>query len=194
MLGLSRLINRGDNMLSQDERYQQFVNDFTTTLYYLNSKDPFSDYIFLCVGSDKIIGDAYGPLVGEKLKELFKNTYQNIKVVGTLEEPVSAIRLNEIIKEIYDTHRNPCIIAIDSALSGKEEVGSIFVSNTKMQCGKGIHKSAILVGDISIKAVVAKDYKISKYNFNALQNTSLGPILKLAELTSSGIYNVIKYH
>ncbi len=172
-------------MISQNEKYNNFVNEFSSILYNLKMDIPFSDYIFLCVGSDKIIGDSYGPLVGEKLKEAFHNKYHNIEVYGTLEAPVSAINLEQKVKEIYNRYQHPCIIAIDSALGAQDKIGSILVSNTKMQCGKGAGKKMVFVGDISIKGVVAKDYKIPKYNFSTLQNTPLGGVIKLANITAN---------
>lgn len=185
---------RGDEMVSQDQRYQAFINDFSTCMYNLPKEQTYSDYIFLCVGSDKIIGDSYGPLVGEKLEERLKNRYQNIKIFGTLENPVLATNLNQTIEKINKEYKNPCIIAIDSALSQKDIIGSVLVSNAKMQCGKGTNKKMNLVGDISIKGVVAKDYRMPKYNFSSLQNTPLGSVLKLADITAEGIYNAIKYN
>lgn len=172
-------------MLSQNDKYNNFVNEFSNKLYNLKMDNPFSNYIFLCVGSDKIIGDSYGPLVGGKLKASFKNMYNNIEIYGTLEEPISAINLESKVKEIYKKYLNPCIIAIDSALGSQERIGTIVVSNTKMQCGKGTAKNMLYVGDISVKAIVGRNYKIPKYNFSTLQNTSLGEVMKLADITAN---------
>lgn len=180
-------------MLIADEVYNTFVNEFSSKIYNLKSDIPFSNYIFLCVGSDKITGDAFGPIVGDNLEKLLKKFYNNIKVIGTLEKPVSGINLEEQVNKIYQSYKNPCIIAIDAALSKKEDIGKIIVTNTKMKFAKGVGKKNIEVGDISIKGIVAKDYKIPKYNFNELQNTSLNIVMKLAKTTSDGIYNVIKY-
>ncbi len=180
-------------MLAKNDIYNCFVNDFSSRIYNLKSEKPFSDYIFLCVGSDKIIGDAFGPIVGEKLEKLFRNLYNNIKVVGTLENPVSGGNLENEVEKIYSVYENPCIIAVDAALSNKNDIGKIIVTNSKMKFGKGTNKKMVEVGDISIKGVVAKDHKIPKYNFSELQNTSLNIVIKLANITSEGIYNVIKY-
>lgn len=180
-------------MFVQGELYNNFVNDFSNQLYNLKNDSYFSDYIFLCVGSDKVTGDTFGPIVGQHLEDLFKGKYQNIKIIGTLDEPVSAINVDTVVEKIYKEHKNPCVIAIDSALAQTKEIGKIIVSNSKMQFGKGTNRKPIAAGDISIKGVVAKDYKIPRYNFNQLQNTSLGLVMNLANVTSNGIYDVIKY-
>lgn len=180
-------------MFTKDVQYNNFVNDFSSKLYNLKSETPFTDYIFLCVGSDRITGDAYGPLVGENLKKLFKNFYKNVRVVGTLENPVSGSNLEKEVENIINTYKNPCIIAVDAAFSKKEDIGKIVVSNSKIKFGKGTNKKMIEVGDISIKGIVARDYNIPRYNFKELQNTSLNIVINLANITADGIYNVIKY-
>lgn len=183
----------GDTMLGKEELYNNFISDFSTKIYNLKSDEPFSDYIFLCVGSDKVTGDAFGPLVGDKLQKLFKNYYNNISVEGTLENTISATNIEGKVKDIYNKYKKPCIIAIDSALSNKEDIGKIIVTDTKMRLGKGTNKRMLAVGDISIKGIVAQDYKIARYNFSTLQNTSLNLVMKLANVTADGIYNVVKY-
>lgn len=180
-------------MLAGEELYNNFVSDFSTKIYNLKSDKPFSDYIFLCVGSDKVTGDAFGPLVGEKLNTLFKNFYNNIYVFGTLENTICGTNLEKRLQDIYQNYKNPCIIAIDSALSNKDDIGKIVVTDQKMRLGKGVGKNIILAGNISIKGVVARDYKIPKYNFSSLQNTSLNLVMKLANIAADGIYSVVKY-
>lgn len=180
-------------MLYNQEQYSNFIKEFTEHLYLLKSDIPYTHYIFLCVGSDKVIGDCFGPIVGQNLEEKFKNTFNNIKIIGTLEKPISAINIEEEITKIYKLYENPCIIAIDSALSKEKDVGKIIVSNEKLHFAKSVRSKGIQAGDISIKGIVARDYKISRYNFNALQNTSLSVVIKLANIVSDGICNVIKY-
>lgn len=180
-------------MLAKEEIYNNFINDFTNKICNLKSDKPFSDYIFLCVGSDKITGDSFGPIVGSNLENLFKNFYNNIEIIGTLEKPVSGANLQIEVNKIYNRYENPCIIAIDAALSQKENIGKIIVTDSKMKFGKGTYKQIMEIGNISIKGIVARDHKIPKYNFNELQTTSLNIVMKLANITSEGIYNVIKY-
>ena len=57
---------------------------------------------------------------------------------------------------------------------------------------KAFDKNKIEIGDISIKTVVAKDYKIPRYNFKALQNISLNGVMTLSNIVSEGIIEVIK--
>ena len=46
----------------------KFVQDLQKNIYqYRNQK--FSDVVILCIGTNKLIGDSIGPIVGQKLKE-----------------------------------------------------------------------------------------------------------------------------
>lgn len=180
-------------MLVRKQDYNNFVADFSSKLYNLREEKEYSEYIFLCVGSDKITGDAFGPLVGRKLKTLFSDYYQNVSVRGTLEETICATNIEAEIEKIQKECGNPCIIAIDSAFGSKEYVGKIMVSNQKMNFGKGIRKKVVEIGEISIKGIVAVDSKLPKYNYHILQNTSLNIVVNLAEITADGIYQVMKY-
>ena len=85
------------------------------------------------------------------------------------------------------------IIVIDAALSNKENIGKIFITNTKTILGKSLDKNKIEVGDISIKAVVAKNHKMPNYNFKVLQNISLNVVMTLADIVAEGITKTIKY-
>lgn len=175
------------------QEYEDFVSDFTNKIYNLKTDEPFSDYIFLCVGSDKITGDAFGPLVGKQLDEILQNYYNNIHIIGTLAEPVNANNLDTTVQKIKDNYKRPCIIVIDSALSKEEDVGKIFVANRTTKLAIGTGRNSIEIGDMSIKGVVAKNHRNSRQNFYELQNTSLNLVVKLADITSKGIYETIKY-
>lgn len=169
---------------------EKFINDFSYTFYKAKSQKEYSEVTFLCVGTDRITGDCFGPLVGSKLIELLKEcNYSNINVYGSLEQNLSYENINKIIKSI---NNESIIIVIDAALSKKENIGKIFVSNGKTILGKSLERDKIEIGDISIKSVVAKDYKIAKCNFKALQNISLNVVNTLANIVSEGIFEVIK--
>ena len=56
--------------------------------------------IFVCVGTDRIIGDSLGPIVGSLLQDRIPN-----KVYGTVEYPVHALNVNEIGKTIKEKRK-----------------------------------------------------------------------------------------
>lgn len=184
------------NLLHEEDECEDikniFINDFSRYLY--EERKMYFETVFLCIGTDRIIGDSLGPIVGTMLQEkLEKYNFFNISIYGTLQENICYTNIQDVLKVINKKHKNACIIVIDAALSHEDNIGKIFVSKEKMILGKGLSKQKIEVGDISIKAVVGKNYKLSKYNFSSLQNISLNVVIRLAQLISDGIYETIKY-
>jgi len=173
---------------------EKFINDFGSKLYTKKREKNYSELVFLCIGTDRITGDCFGPLVGSRLIENLKEyNIFNINIYGNLENPINHENINQKINQINKKHQNACIIVIDAALSKKENIGNIYVTNEKTILGKVLNKNKFEIGDISIKAVVGRDLKMPKYNFIVLQNISLYKVMKLADTVSNGICEVIKY-
>ncbi len=175
-------------MTFKEEIYNNFVCDFSNNLRQKIQDIEISKLIFLCIGTNRVIGDCFGPLVGSKLKHFFSQE-ENIEVIGDIENIVSIKNVYSIINQIQK--QEAFVIAIDAALSCNNKIGTIIVNQNKMNIGSGINKRNLYIGDISIKGIVAKDFKNPKRNFNALQNMPLSIIIDMAECVSTGIYNVI---
>ena len=177
-------------MLPKKELYNKFVIDFATKLKKQVQENEYDKVVFFCVGTDRITGDSFGPIVGYKLKYLFKDI-EEVEVYGHLDENICANNANRIINYIRSKYKKPFIIAIDSAISKKENIGKIVVENNGMYLGKALNKKINYIGDISIKGIVSQNVNVPQYNFKLLQNTSLSLVMNLADVVSSGIYNVI---
>ena len=175
-------------MTFKEEIYNNFVCDFSNNLRQKIQDIEISKLIFLCIGTNRVIGDCFGPLVGSKLKHFFSQE-ENIEVIGDIENIVSLKNVYSIINQIQE--QEAFVIAIDAALSCNNKIGTIIVNQNKMNIGSGINKRNLYIGDISIKGIVAKDFKNPKHNFNTLQNMPLSVIIDMAECVSTGIYNVI---
>ena len=161
------------------DKYNEFVQILNRKLKIEKNKK----IIFLCVGSNKIIGDSFGPEVGSKLSEKFMYNEniqnKNIKIVGNMLNPICRKNLKNtinIVNKIQDRY----LILIDSAVSQ-----NIIFGNS---LGSGIYA----IGDISIKAGVCNDQNNAKRNFHQLQNVSKGLINELSDIVSKGIYDVLK--
>ena len=50
----------------KDVKYNKFICDFYNELKKFNNE--YSKFIFLCIGTDRMTGDCFGPLVGSKIK------------------------------------------------------------------------------------------------------------------------------
>ena len=159
-------------MTFKEELYNNFVQDFSIVLREKIRDLEISKLIFLCIGTDRVIGDSFGPLVGYKLKNLFKDE-ENIKVIGTLNNIICIHNILKTINEINNTYPESFLIAIDAALSNKNDIGEIMVSNNSINVRSCFGKNNIQVGDMSIKGVVSRMMKNPKYNFRLLQNTPL---------------------
>ena len=174
----------------KSEIYDEFVRDFSTILRSKIENLEISKLIFLCIGTDKIIGDSFGPLVGYKLNKLFYSE-SNIEVIGNLKNIVNACNIMQIIDKIKNTYENPFLIAIDSAISNRTQIGRIIVSGSKMNVSSFFMQNKLYVGDVSIKGVVSRNYNNPKMNYKSLQNVPLSIIMNMADYVAQGIYNLI---
>ena len=170
--------------MNLEEVYDSFVSDLSTILREKLRDLELSKIIFLCIGTDKVIGDSFGPLVGYKLEKLFRRE-ENIEIIGTLKSIVCMQNISSILANIKNTYKEPFLIAIDAALSNNKEIGKIIVSKEKLNIGGAFGRRNILVGDISIKGIISRDFGNPKYNFKILQNTSLGLVVNMADIVAS---------
>lgn len=107
--------------------------------------------VFCCIGTDRSTGDALGPLVGEYLSQYHSFPY---KVVGTLEQPLHALNLQENLDQLQQSTQTPYIVAIDACLGDNTKVGEIILQNGPLLPGKAVKKELPPIGDISIKGIV----------------------------------------
>lgn len=179
-------------MVSQKSKiqYNKFICEFYRGLNQKNRS--FSDLIFLCIGTDRITGDCFGPIVGDKLQKNMRNITINTSIYGSLEEPIVESNLKRKINEIYIKYDSPFVVAIDAALSKEENIGKIFVMNESLKLGKGLEKNIAQIGNISIKGVVGRKERNKKKNMEILQNTSLNTVMNLADIVSEGIMEVLE--
>jgi len=177
-------------MTFKEELYNNFVRDFSIVLREKIRDLEISKLIFLCIGTDRVIGDSFGPLVGYRLKDIFKNE-ENIKVIGNLDNIICAHNVSKIIRDISNAYPESFLIAIDAALSNRNNIGKVVVSKNRLNVGSSFNKNNIYVGDMSIKGIVSKNLNNPKYNFKLLQNTPLNLVMNMADSVAQGICDVI---
>lgn len=137
--------------------------------------------VLLCIGTDKIIGDCFGPLVGYNLKKYENN---NFFIEGDLDKIICATNIINRINEVYKKYSNPFIIAIDSCLSHLYNEGDIIISSRGLRPGSCLNKNFKEIGDMSIKGVVGK---YSKENYDNLNNVRLKTVIDMANIVSEEI-------
>ena len=143
---------------------------------------PEQTLIFLCIGSDRATGDSLGPIIGYKLKQ---RRLSSAYVYGTLENPVHAKNLGDIIREIHDTFDQPFIIAIDASLGRASHIGYFTLGEGSLKPGAGVGKELPQVGNLYVTGIV----NLSGFLENSLlQTTRLHTVMDLADKISMGIF------
>ena len=157
--------------------------DFKHYMKWIKSGlDVDSKVVFFCIGTDRVIGDSLGPIIGSLLIDKFGSEV----VYGDLFNNVTYENIISTLDKINSKYENPYIVAVDAALSSSENIGKIFVDDG-INFGDSLGKEIDKVGDLGIKVVVGKDYNNPNLNFNVLQNIPLSKILKLSKKTFEGI-------
>lgn len=136
--------------------------------------------IITCIGSDLVLGDSLGPLVGTMLIKKKVAAY----VYGTLNAPITAKEIVCAKTHLKMLHPESFIIAIDAAVGNTEDIGLIKVSDKGLKPGLGVDKNLGVIGDCSIIGVVAGK---SLQNYNLFNLTRLNLIYKMAEKIASGV-------
>lgn len=152
--------------------------------YYNNS---YSDLIIVCIGSDRSTGDSLGPLVGYNLSRRL-GIYDDIHVLGTLNDPVHAKNLDDNIAYINKNFNNPFIVAIDACLGPLKKVGLINISNRSLRPGSGVNKVLPEIGDLSILGIVNTSGFMEHL---VLQSTRLSLVMELSNIISSSFVTCI---
>lgn len=148
---------------------------------------PWSELVFLCIGSDRITGDSLGPLVGHLLS---RHLWQRSFIYGTLDEPVHALNLAARLESIKKKHPSALIVAVDASLGSQQHVGFITVGVGPIHPGAGVRKELPDVGDIFITGIINASGSLEHF---LLQTTRLSTVISMADSISRGILSAFSY-
>ena len=136
------------------------------------------DYTFVCIGTNRIISDSFGPRVGKKLKQVFYKN-ENINVYGTMENPIHLKNVEYFLKKMENKNQ---IILIDSAIGRKEDIGNTYVNRGGMEIGKAFNHSIYIPANINIKTVIgAKEY-MPNYSIYQIEQISNKVAYKIVQI------------
>lgn len=138
------------------------------------------EVVVLCIGTDRSTGDCLGPLIGTRLHQYRDDG----SIYGTLNAPVHALNLVDMIDTIKTRYSNPFIIAVDASLGKADRVGYVNVKEGVLYPGTALKKSLPAVGDIHISGIVNVGGFMEHL---VLQNTRLGLVYQMAEVIARGI-------
>ena len=101
----------GKNITHFRECFKSLIND---------------DIVFACIGTDAVILDSLGPMVGTMLKK--RNP--NLNIYGTLDDPITGLNIRSKTKTIKKNHPNAIIIAIDACMvCDIEDIHDVYLLN-----------------------------------------------------------------
>ena len=147
--------------------------------------------VVLCIGNDQSTGDALGPLVGTLLMRRKAGRLPQVRVFGTLDEPVNTCNCASVVEAIYRFHAGCALIAVDAALGRRENIGTITVGLGPLQPAAWSDKKLPQVGDVFVIGTVCDNPNGFLPHF-VLQTTPLGLVLRMAEVIASGLSNGIR--
>lgn len=168
------------NVLYFDSQCPHALNSFSESLRNLinSRKKKNQELIFLCIGTDKVMGDCLGPILGYRLKR--NGCKENI--YGDLDFPVHAQNIKTVVKDIKKKHPRAFVIAIDASLGLKSHVGFITLGTGALYPGAGVGKELPKVGNVYITGIVNSS---STQDF--FDNTRLNIVMNLADTIYEGI-------
>ena len=140
--------------------------------------------VVLCIGTDGIIGDCLGPMVGSMLKEPLAP--YGVKVYGTLEEPATARNLEKVVREIHEETPDCKILAIDAGVGSETEVGTIKITSVGIRPRSGVGKGMNQVGSCSILGILTEKRKGDEVMF-AIKYIRLREVVRLVKPMAQGV-------
>lgn len=163
-----------DEKRAADELARELISHFPSVIS--------RPIVFVCIGTDRSIGDSLGPLVGTLLQE--KNL-RSFNIYGSLDEPIHAMNLKEKLKIINEKHFYPFMIGIDACLGRFKNIGIIEIGAGPIKPGSAVKKELPSVGHMHITGIV----NVGGFmEYQILQNTRLSLVLQMAKTIANGIY------
>lgn len=139
------------------------------------------NYVFVCIGTSKLIADSLGPRVGEKLEEYFKGN-PRVQVFGTMKNPVHFKNANTVLKKLENAKKKN-VILVDSALALEAPIGNTYIGRGGIEIGRAYGKSFYFPGNVNFKTVIE--------NQKEKVNWSIEQIEVLARKVAWKIVNIV---
>lgn len=165
----------------EDPRSLTKLQSSVCSLFTSINTDYSRPLVFINIGTDRATGDCLGPLVGTRLRSLSSR----MEIYGSLEHPVHATNLEEILEDINNRPDRPIIGAVDACLGNTDRIGYINVRAGSLKPGTALKKSLPEVGDFHISGVVNVG---GFFEHLVLQNTRLYIVYRMADLIAKGLY------
>lgn len=160
------------------------ISDIITKAYKENK-----DVVFVCIGTDKVMLDAFGPLIGTGIKEHLAYM-PNVRVYGEIGCNINALNGKKNIEIIKKQEKNSVIIAVDATATLKDEdLGNIRLGKDSVSPGKGNNKDIEAIGDYSLtlcSCFVAKDEN-DKYSLDSSKTLKAKEIFDCVDIVMESL-------
>lgn len=137
------------------------------------------DTAIICLGTNDCIEDLVGPLTGTLIEENKKDL--NIKVYGTLDFPLNYLNIKSKLPHIEKTEKH--LLAVDSILSLKDDVGMILLKNGGINPGSALGKNMSSIGQSSIMCSVSEKLQYLLLN----KKVSFNDVYKFSKIVCNSI-------
>lgn len=134
-----------------------------------------ADIVFLCIGTDRSTGDAYGPLAGSMLQD------KGFNVLGTLESPCDAGALAGAVSQAGEY---PVVIALDACLGKPGSAGMYVCRRGPLKPGEATLAGLPPIGHYSVAGIVGEN---GPKPYWILQSVSLYQVMQMAKSTAEAI-------
>ena len=136
--------------------------------------------VVVCIGTDALIGDSLGPIVGTMLE----SERSDLFVYGALNKTITAKEVKTVTRFLSKVHKDNKVLVIDAAVGNKQDVGKIKISDAPIKPGLGADKELPALGDVSIVSVISER---SKNNYIFSTTPRLSPIFSTAKIIAEAI-------
>ena len=141
--------------------------------------------VIACIGTDAVVGDSLGPLVGTMIKQKLSG---KAYVFGTVNQTITAKDVYTVTTFLKNAYPDFPILAIDAALGKKSEIGDIKLFKGALKPGLGVDKRLAEIGNVSLIAIVEQ-----KDGGKALlSSVRLSLVYNLATIISDAVKNYVE--
>lgn len=180
------MATKNEEILCKEARIDSFVRSngvIANFIYEQYKKSGKKEIIIVNIGTDRMTGDAFAPMLGTKLKE----NDCKFTVYGDLNRPIHAMNVKRRKEEIYNEHKDAFIIGVDASTSNKlTDTHSVIVKNKPVYPGKGVGKDLPNVGDVGILGITYIENDILS-TIKGMKSVRLGDVYNLVKKTAEEI-------
>lgn len=141
--------------------------------------------IIVCIGTDAVIGDSFGPIVGTLLKKRRNDLF----VYGSLDKTVTAKEVKTVCNFLSQVHKASKILVIDAAVGDKCDVKKIKIDGAPIKPGLGADKDLPALGDVSLIYVIGE--RSDKRLFTERSVIRLSDIYDAANIVAESVLDYV---